>query len=370
MSLRQNSSGLKILIAPLDWGLGHATRCIPLIQQFSANGADIFIAADAAIKELLKDEFPKATFLSLKGYKIRYSKNPSALGIKILGQLPQIIKTMWQEHRWLNKMIDLHHFDAVISDNRFGLFSKKIPCIYITHQLRVMTGNSFTSKLASAFHHFVIKKYDQCWVPDVAQNGLAGKLSMPLKTFKHIRYIGPLSRLNPITNQELTYQWFISISGPEPQRTIFEEQILSQIHALSGNIFLVRGLPGKEISSIEKPNLTVRNHLAAKDYNELLAKSERVICRSGYTSVMDLVKINKRALLIPTPGQAEQEYLAHHLHQNGFFPSIPQNRMSLKDAAELIDEFPYQEAKIVMDDYKIVINEFVANLKSSNFAAQ
>lgn len=364
-----NQSEKRVLIAPLDWGLGHATRCIPVIQSLISHGIKIYIAAEGRIKNLLKNEFPNAVFLPLPEYKIRYAKSARVLPFIIGIQLPKILKRIRQEHIWLQKIIETHRLDAIISDNRFGLFSKKIPCIYITHQLSVFTGNFLADRIATQLHQSIMGKYDQCWIPDAASNGLAGKLSHPKKIPANARYIGPLSRLEPLV-LEKKYEWLISLSGPEPQRTILEKKIFSQLPFLEGNILIIRGLPGENTVMEVPSNVTIHNHLSASQFNRAVALSDKIICRSGYTSIMDLVKMKKKALLIPTPGQAEQEYLGEYLSEQKYFPCVMQKDFSLKDAKQILDGFNFRQPDFVMDQYKIVISEFVASLKSGNFASQ
>ena len=361
----------RILICPLDWGLGHATRCIPIIKELIARNCEVIIAADALTFSLLKEEFPSIVFLRKKGYEMQYSRNKNGLWIKVLLQLPKIILKIKQENRWLKKTIDQYKPDAIISDNRFGMYSKKVPCIYITHQLFIKTGNRFTERVAQKIHHFFIKKYTQCWVPDFKENGLAGKLSHPGKIPSNVIYIGALSRFQPVENISRRYDVLISISGPEPQRSIFENIVLRQLNNFSGTALLVRGLPSAtETISSSNSSVKIVNHLVAKDLNEALEQSEIIICRSGYTSIMDLVKLHKKAILIPTPGQTEQEYLAKYLSEKGIFYSVEQENFSLKEALTRSSSFQYNHPHFSCDDYKKVINEFVASLKTGNFAPQ
>ncbi|TMI85631.1 MAG: glycosyl transferase family 28, partial [Bacteroidetes bacterium] len=118
----KNLRKLRILVAPLDWGLGHATRCIPIIQHLLKADVEVWLAGEGAQEKLLADEFPDLPFLSLHGYRIRYARSAIGLVKNILFQAPKIVKAIRNENKWLAKMIDEHHFDAVISDNRYGLY--------------------------------------------------------------------------------------------------------------------------------------------------------------------------------------------------------------------------------------------------------
>lgn len=361
----------RIIIAPLDWGLGHATRCIPIIKELINLNCDVIIAADAAIFLLLKKEFPSTVFLRLKGYNMKYSRRKRGLFVKLLLQLPHILFTIKNEKKWLDKVINERQIDAAISDNRFGFYSKKIPCIYITHQLLIKTGNSFFEKIGQKIHEYFIEKYTQCWVPDNLQNGLAGILSHPGNIPDHIKYIGPLSRFHSLENVEKKFDILVAISGPEPQRSIFENIILSQITDFKGRTMIVRGLPAATVN-IPSPNerVIIINHLPAEEFNKALAQSEMVISRSGYTTIMDLAKLNKKAILIPTPGQTEQEYLAKYLFDKKYFYAADQEKFSLQQVLSASASFDFQKMNFDAEKYKIVINEFVQSLKTSNFAFQ
>ncbi|HEY5391223.1 MAG TPA: glycosyl transferase family 28, partial [Hanamia sp.] len=188
------SKNTRILVIPLDWGLGHATRCIPIIKELILQNIEVFIVADGNNYILLKREFPSTVFLRYKGYEIKYSRAKRFFLLKLFLQFPKVSWRVYHENKWLKKVIKKYSINAVISDNRFGMFTKKIPCVYITHQLHIETGNQFSDLIAQKIHYYFIKKFDQCWVPDLEINGLAGKLSHPKKMLPNIIYIGPLSR--------------------------------------------------------------------------------------------------------------------------------------------------------------------------------
>jgi len=361
----------KILIAPLDWGLGHATRCIPLIARLLALNCKVFIAADKQIFTLLQKEFPSAVFLRLKGYEIRYSRNKKNFFLKMLFQFPKIAGMIRNEKKWVKKMVKEYKINAIISDNRFGFYSKNVLSIYITHQLFIETGNYFTSIIATKIHRFFIKKYSHCWVPDFKENGFAGKLSHPEKIPSNVTYIGPLSRFTLLPSVETIYDVFISISGPEPQRTIFENIIYSQLKNFKGKALVVRGLPAEKVY-LNQPgqSIEIMNHLSSTDFNKCMQQSKLVICRSGYTTIMDLVKLKKSAVLVPTPGQKEQEYLADFLSEKKYFVTVPQEDFSLQNILNSHKTLPVTYPDFSLETYKPVIDEFVLSLKKSNFAPQ
>ena len=370
MNDQQDSVFLKknnILVVPLDWGLGHATRCIPIIQSLLENGCRVIIAGENATQRLLEHEFPQCTFLPLKGYRIRYSRNKYWLPIKMALQLPRILLRSYQEQRWLKKVVHQYSINAVIADNRFGLFHSTIPTVYITHQLLIKTGNRFSEKILQQIHSWIIRKYTHCWVPDFAgKENIAGELSHPAHCPSNVQYIGCLSRLSPIDNPVKKYDLLLLLSGPEPQRSIFEKLLLGQLKHYSGKVLLVRGLPeniGNEgYATDESAKLTIQDYLGAAQLNEAIQQAEMVICRSGYTTIMDLIKIGQKAILVPTPGQTEQEYLARHLMGQQFFYVATQQHFVLADALKLAADFNVEMPRVDMDQYKKRVNQFVQSL--------
>jgi uncharacterized protein (TIGR00661 family) len=267
----------------------------------------------------------------------------------------------------LQKTVDEYKIDAVISDNRLGLSHEKIPCVYITHQLLIKTGNRFTERVAQKIHYHFINKYKACWVPDAAgEINLAGELSHPANLPKvTLKYLGPLSRFEK-KDVEIKYDLCIILSGPERQRTVFEKIILKEVKDFSGNVILLRGLPGKFLGNeLNSPALEIKTHLTATELNTVLLQSKIVISRCGYTTVMDLVKLQKKAILVPTPGQTEQEYLAHYLHQQKIFYCAGQKNFSLQDVLKKAADFQYTELTIPQKDYEAVIEDFVQALKKN-----
>ncbi len=359
---------LKILIAPLDWGLGHVTRCIPIIRSLKNQNCDLILAADGDTFLILKKEFPTLVILRLFGYKIKYSQDKKWLAIKLILQLPKLAITIYKEHRWLKTMINIYHPDIVISDNRLGMHNNSIISIYITHQLNIKTGNAIFDKIINTIHNSFIKKYDQCWVPDFKENGLAGDLSHAGKLKSSTVYLGALSRFENLSVERKIYDLLISISGPEPQRTVFENMIFSQLKKNQKKVLVVRGLPAEK-KKIDPPNsfIEIVNHLPAAELNNAFLQSGIIICRSGYTTIMDLIKINKQAILIPTPGQTEQEYLASYLMKKKLFFSISQKDFSLEEALLKAAAFPFIKSNYEMDSYKNIVSEFILSVKSGNF---
>ncbi len=339
-----NTSSKTILIAPLDWGLGHATRCIPIIQTLQNQGYKIVVAANDKQQNLLQQELDKVQFVFLEGYQIAYSKSKYFFGLKILAQAPKILWSIYKEHQWLKKIIKQEKIDIVISDNRFGLYSKKTPSIFITHQLQIKAPYNWLEWMIQKINYCFINQYHQCWVPDIeSENNIAGKLSHPKKLPKTpTHFIGSLSRFKRNDNSIKLYDVCILLSGPEPQRTLLEEILIHQFPSIKNKkIIFVRGLPSEE-NKIYINEMIIHNHLSHQLLEEVINSSEIIIARSGYTTIMELMSLQKKAILIPTPGQTEQEYLAKYLYQKNNCLTYTQNSFNLKEALLDSINFHYQ----------------------------
>ena len=300
----------RIIVAPLHWGLGHATRCIPIINALKEKNT-VAVASDGEALNLLQKEFPYLESFELPSYNIRYSFDSMIANMVVLG--PGSLATIRKENKRANEIANRWKADVIISDNRFGFRSNLTENIYITHQLNIPSNNPMISNFASRIHHKIINKFDQCWVPDYkGTKNLAGKLSqVNIKT--PTTFLGPLSRMQKDSRPK-KYDFAAVLSGPEPQRTILENIILEAFsNSSSHTLCLVRGT--NKGSSLKQglPNIEVFDLLTTKELNEVMNVSAHIICRSGYTSIMDLIQLGKAATLIPTPGQYEQEYLAKRL---------------------------------------------------------
>lgn len=356
----------KILIVPLDWGLGHATRDIPLIREMLNAGCQVFIAAEGKHAALLQQEFPQLTVLPLPGYRIQYAQKGQFFGLKIIQQIPKIYRAIQYEQRWLKKIVAEYQINAVISDNRFGLYHKNIPTVFITHQLLIKTPfGGWIERTLQKINYRFINKYSACWIPDFAgSNNLSGELAHPAQLPAHTTYIGCLSRFEQKAGVEKKYDLLVLISGPEPQRSNLEKMILDQIKSLSITALIVSGKPGTPQHEEVAPGVTQINHLNASELNDAMLASDMVLSRSGYTTLMDLAKLNKKAILIPTPGQSEQVYLGEFLMEKGYFYSLPQERFNLKTALDEASRFPFRSFHHDQDmnQYKQVVQQFVQSL--------
>ncbi|GAB3281169.1 glycosyltransferase [Larkinella harenae] len=313
-----------ILLAPLDWGLGHTTRCIPVIRLLLAKGCRITLAAEGASALLLRSNFPDIPILPLEGYRITYSRHASTFAARIIGQIPRILRAIRKEGRWLVAMHREHRFDLVISDNRYGLKIPDLPAVILTHQLRIRSGKgALVDDVLQKLHYPLLEKFDQCWVVDRdGKDNLAGTLSHPTQLPRNAQYVGWLSQLKIPIDDLLVPQnrILVLLSGPEPMRSLLEARILNQITPLNQYEFtFVAGNPAGRIPDGLPSHLAYFTHLNATQLSLEIAHAGLVICRSGYSTLMDLAVTGRKALLIPTPGQPEQEYLGTFLLEKGFF---------------------------------------------------
>ena len=319
----------RILVAPLNWGLGHATRCIPIINALISCNFEPLIASDGASLAFLQKEFPNLESIELPSYNIEYSKNAKHLKRNLIINSPKIYKAIQQERKLVAKLVKENYIDGIISDNRFGVFNNKAPSVYITHQLNVLSGK--TTWLSSKIHQKIIKKYDQCWVPDVeVEPSLSGELGH-LKTFdQNIIYLGAISRFKKLEVAQ-KYDLLILLSGPEPQRTFLEEKLLKQIDKYVGKVLFIKGVVEEHQKIEVKGNLTLANFMTSSDLELAINESKLVLSRSGYSTILDLANLEKKAFFIPTPGQFEQEYLAQRFEDNGIAPFANQDNFRIEE---------------------------------------
>ena len=316
-----------ILVAPLNWGLGHATRCIPIIKALQNNGYTPLLASDGVALDLLKKEFPELECYELPSLKIKYAKKGSWFKFKIILQLFRVYRCVLKEQQWIKKIGRENKIIGIISDNRLGLYHQKIPCAIISHQLKVFSGN--TTSLTTKLHQYFIAKYDECWVPDNAQRPyLSGKLGHVEATHLNLKYIGIQSRFQ-FKQKPIQYDVLILLSGPEPQRSLLEKKVLSVFKNDNRKIVLVRGVVETDEKQHQAGHILTYNFLTAKNLETLILQSEIIIARSGYTTLMDLAKLNKKAFFIPTPGQSEQQYLAKRLQKYFIAPYCQQKDFNL-----------------------------------------
>lgn len=311
---------LHILISSLDWGLGHASRCIPVIRRLNSAGHQVTIAGYGRSLILLQKEFPHLESIEMQGFSPSYSK-AGHMVLHLFMLLPQFIGTIFREHRDLKRLIKSYHFDIIIADNRYGLWNRHIRSILITHQIMIKAPVwlRFLEYPLYRVSRLLISRFDECWIPDDKESpGLSGDLSHKYPLPKNAKFIGPLSRFDQPESFSGTKSGegtiTAIISGPEPQRSLFEDALKKQMAGLNQNAIIISGKPESEGTIVMDGNLTILSHLPVKEMSSVINSSSVVICRSGYSTIMDLQAMGAKALFVPTPGQTEQIYLAE-LHQ-------------------------------------------------------
>ncbi len=337
----------RILVAPLDWGLGHASRCIPLITILLSKGVQVILAADNGALQILRKEFPRLEFIQFPGYGLRFPKG-KAMILGLILQIPKILTAIRRENRTLQDLIAEKKIDIVISDNRYGLWSAKIPCVILTHQLFIPA--PFANKLINYLNRKQLEKFNECWVPDFeGPVNFSGALSHQNPRPANVRFIGPLSRFESDTltdekeqtenNCKKKYELFFILSGPEPQRSIFEQKIrqqLGKMNPVPGSL-IVQGLPETEIlreteALPEMKGPTIAHHLSTTEMKKAISESELIICRPGYSTIMDLSRFSKKVVFVPTPGQTEQQYLAKKFKEEQIAWSVSQKEFDIGTA--------------------------------------
>lgn len=334
----------KVLVSPLDWGLGHATRCIPIIRKLMEHQYEVVIAASGPSGILLQQVFPELLHLRIPAHTFTYSRTPLLFAVRIIQQIPKLIQQTRKEHEWLQEQQEIHCFDAIISDNRFGMYHPAIPSIFITHQLGLKTGlGRVIDRMIQKIKFRKLRRFNTCWVPDVASGlSAAGSLSHPkYLPDVPVEYIGWLSGIDPADVPVQEDHVLILLSGPEPLRTQWEEQLMQELKSFPQPVSFIRGLPQDATEPVQDGNKTYYPNASRALLSKLISSASCIICRSGYSSVMDILHLGKKAVLIPTPGQPEQEYLARHLAASGIAPYIAQKDFTLTAAMELYKQYPY-----------------------------
>lgn len=351
----KNNGNLVCLISPLDWGLGHTTRIFPVIQEQLDKGNKVIIACNSIQKEIYKENFTGVGFVSLPGYRIKYGRNSWQTILGLVFQIPKILIQIKSEYTWLKGFLANNQVDLIISDNRYGFRNKSVYSVLITHQLAPKTG---LGKLADSFMQWAItsyiNKFNLCIVPDYdKEKSLAGELSHPKKTpSTPVKYAGMFSRFTTIVpkwNASPVPDKFLLfiLSGPEPQRSIFENIILKEIKNSGWKAILVRGKPSSDnLDMQEDKNITLYNHLPSAALAFLIQKATVVISRSGYTTIMDMEVLKKPFLMVPTPGQPEQEYLAAYLSEKYNSMYIKQQYFSIKAINKIYEQMPTEKSAI------------------------
>jgi uncharacterized protein (TIGR00661 family) len=335
----------KIFIAPLNWGLGHATRDLPLIKAFLARGDKVYIAATGRSLKLLQKEASECVFVDFPQYPIRYPKSGFFLTKFMFVNFPNMLIAMWKERRAIKKLHKKYNFDFIISDNRFCLYLSGVTCYLISHQLRYILPWPIGKFewLPEYFNYLFFKNYDKIIVPDEREkSGLTGNLAHNMRFIpqQQLYYAGILTdTVLKGEKQDEDLDYFIIVSGPEPQRTKFEQIIFKEVMKLNGNVVVALGKPEADYK-IRQANVIFYAFLNREEISSYMQRAKFIIGRSGYTSIMEMVELGKRGMFVPTPGQVEQEYLAKFYFENGWCYCRAQKSFSLDVALEKAEKYP------------------------------
>lgn len=355
----------RVLVAPLNWGLGHATRCIPIIRTLEALGVEVIIASDGASLLLLRAEFPHLKTISLPSYKIRYfSRN---MVFNIARQLPRMLFAIRSEQWETERIIRKYNIQGIISDNRYGCFSKLTKNVLLTHQTNLMVPGKALEWSANRVLRMALSKFDEIWVPDSKyEPNLSGALSHPAEQIEAVRYIGLLTRTAlQLPETEKEYDVAVVLSGPEPQRTLFEQILMEQAISLPYKFIFILGKTKSKEHHYAADNVEVVSYLTSEELNKVIAATDTIICRSGYSSLMDLVANGKRAILVPTPGQTEQEYLAEMLSRQKCFVVQQQENINLQLAMKQIAETRgLKSLQLPVNQFDDVLKNWLGSLDS------
>jgi uncharacterized protein (TIGR00661 family) len=324
----------RILISPLSWGLGHATRDMPIINDLLTRGHTVGVAATGAALALLRREFPDLTFFDVPDYPSPYTKNGFSVP-RVMALFPLMQKDIAREHRLISKIVRRERYDLVISDNRFGAHVRDVPSLFISHQIRFSTPGDieFVERLMERFNEHYHKNFDRIIIPDNPPGpySLSGKLGVARRpaTRRRAFYAGIITDIRKLdVGQDIDF--LISISGPRETKDLLKKTILQQVGDLPGKKVILMGDPGDHREETLDPDTIVKSHAERDEMELLMNRAKFVITRSGYTTVMELAELGKKEILfIPTPGQTEQEYLSRLYERRGWVHSVSQAKIRL-----------------------------------------
>lgn len=323
-----------ILICPLEWGLGHASRVIPVARRLREMNHNVIIGAGESLRSFFAAELPDFPFILFPGFKPWYSKHlPQYLAVAL--QIPVVVFHIVKERILLKKIVKEFNVHLLISDNRFGLWHKNITTVYITHMPLIPFPEflKFLEGTGSFLHKLIIRKYSRCLIPDLpGELNISGRLTHLRNLPSNCVFTGLLSRFSgeviPADQNHIKKDYnLIILSGPEPQKSILKRKLEILLDGQERETIILTGNPERTTPEVKNGNITAYNHLPANELEKIIASGKSIIARSGYSTIMDLIALNRSALLIPTPGQTEQEYLAEYLSDKGWFSTVAQKEL-------------------------------------------
>jgi len=334
-----------VLVAILDWGLGHASRMVPVIDGLLAQNVRVILTGSGASLTYLQKRYPQMESREMPSEEMRYGKSGAGLALlkRALHQ-PGINKI---QQAWIREIVAKEKINGIISDNLYGVYHHEIPSVIVTHQVGLLVPvfkKAFDRKLAQWLDHFT-----EVWVPDLpGAASLSGKMTE--NAFLRIPkiFVGNLSRLRSVASAKKDIALTALISGPEPQRSLFEKEVLKLMKKTPGRKVLIRGILGGSTEKIaDMTDMEVYDFLDDTALSEMIIRSEWVVCRSGYSTLCDLRVLGAKAVVVPTPQQPEQLYLARRGSEKGWFQSTEQQLISkaiLEDRQKFI---PVEEGDLL-----------------------
>jgi uncharacterized protein (TIGR00661 family) len=354
----------EVFVSPLSWGLGHATRDATIIKELIRRGHSVTVGSSGRAFQMLKQEFPECRFIEFPDYKPPYNASRFFLP-KFILKVPSILRAIAKEKQNFNEFLKKNKFDMIISDNRFGVYSREIPSFFISHQLRFSVPRYFFAFgfYTEFFNAHCHKHFIKVITPDNEdwKIRLSGKLSQnnfELKKDK-IYYAGILASVErKKVKKDIDY--FISVSGPEPQRSLFEKNIMGQAEKLSGKRVIVLGKPDQKSSRTDE-DMTVLSYAKRPEMQDFMNRARFIITRSGYTTMMELAELGlKKGIFTPTPGQTEQEYLSRYYKKRGWFLSKPDHKLDLsRDIPQSEDYTGFPDVPKTKENVKRLYDEIL-----------
>lgn len=347
---------MKVLVAPLDWGLGHATRCIPVVREFLRQGAQVELAVVESNASLLRGAFPELRQRLAPSYNIVYPRNAYNMGLWLFKNGVHLNLVARFEHKFAEELQKRYHYDLILSDNRFGFFSRSAKSIYMTHQRRIAFPKALSSfePVGQMWHSIVMNRFDEIWVPDYENApGLAGGMSHIARSPKPLKFVGPLSRFSEMNFEceggqgavggqgaAPRYKFVAVVSGVEPARSRFENLLKHAFAKIPGNHIIIQGRPAAGVKTWAEGNVRFYTHLPDAEFAEVVRNAEWLVSRGGYSTVMDMAYLGAKCVFVPTPGQYEQDILAKDLSRAGYAIRFSERKLNAENLMAVIEKKP------------------------------
>jgi len=318
-----------LLVSPLEWGLGHTVRLVPFIREALDAGQKVILASDGVSLDFLRDRFPNLIWIKMPFYPVRYSGSGKFFR-KLIPQVPGILRAIRKNHKLVADLVAEHRITHILSDHRYGLYHKDVHSVFITNQLwlKAPKGWTFGEGLVYSLHRMALRKFSEIWIADYPGiPNLSGLLTHPPRLPAQAKYIGLVSRFQGIAaecpDNASSFEVLALVSGPEPQRTLFEDLLKMRFISRGIVAVILRGIPpgtpGEKPSMKKDGTVVLINHARDEHILWYIQQAREIICRPGNSTLSDLTFLGRTALLVPTPGQTEQEYVAGHLEREGLF---------------------------------------------------